>query len=119
MREIFTKLSAEQSQFALEEEEVFDLMKELASKQEDGKTITNMTNRELCDRLTEIYDERHGTVGREGTSKWEFASEYKKFGFKMRSILADLKRFFDVIEEGVTHKEKRRTYIWKGIESED
>jgi hypothetical protein len=119
IREIFTKLSAEQSQFALEEEEIFDLMKGLASKQQDGKTISDITNRELCERLTEIYDERHGTVGREGTSKWEFANEYKKFGFKMRSILADLKRFFDVIEEGVTHKEKRRTYIWKGIESED
>lgn len=118
IREIFTKLSAEQSQFALEEEEVFDLMKELASKQQDGKTITNMTNRELCDKLTEIYDGQHGTIGRERTSKWEFASEYKKFGFKMRSIMTDLKRFFDVIEEGVTHKEKRRTYIWKGIESE-
>lgn len=119
IRQIFTKLGAEQSQFALEEEEIFDLMKELASKQEDAKTISNITNRELCDRLTEIYDGQHGTVGRERTSKWEFASEYKKFGFKMRSIMTDLKRFFDVIEEGVTHKEKRRTYIWKGIESEE
>jgi len=118
IREIFTKLSAEQSQFALEEEEVFDLIKELAF-QNPERRIEDVTNRELCDRLTEIYDGQHGTVGRERGSKWEFASEYKKFGFKMRSILADLKRFFDVMEEGVTHKEKRRSYIWKGIEGEE
>ncbi|MGA2465710.1 MAG: hypothetical protein ABSH06_15330 [Thermodesulfobacteriota bacterium] len=115
IRDIFTKLNAEQSQFALEEEEIFELMKEFASKQQDGKTISDMTNRELCDQLTGVYDEQHGTVGREHRSEWEFANEYKKFGFKMRTILSDLKRFFDVKEQGVTHGQKRMTYIWKRI----
>jgi hypothetical protein len=31
--------------------------------------------------------------------------------------VTDLKRFFDVTDEGVTPKEKRRTFIWKGIEN--
>jgi transcription elongation factor Elf1 len=116
IREIFSKLSAEQSQFALEEEEIFDLMKELASKQCDGRTISDVTNQEFCDRLAEVYDERHGT-SRDGCSKWKYAKEYKKFGYKMRGIMSDLQRFFEVREEGVTHKQIRRTYVLKDVGS--
>ena len=119
MKAIFIKLGMEQSKFALEEDPLFELLKiwVLENPESAGKGITN---NDLCDRLTYVYDRIHETE-KSSQSKFKFKGEYRKFGVWLKNMRKNLEAYFDMEKDESSQIKGiyKWKWVWKGIENGD
>jgi hypothetical protein len=86
IKEIFRKISAEQSQFALEDNPLFILLYRWVQKNPNNR----VTNVQLCEALSEFAK----TTGQ----KFEFSGRGPAFAQRMSHLRPNLKEFFDITE---------------------
>ncbi|QLY25690.1 toprim domain-containing protein [Bdellovibrio sp. KM01] len=86
IEEIFKKISAEQSQFALEDNSLFIFLYRWVQKNPNNR----VTNVQLCEALSEFAK----TTGQ----KFEFSGRGPAFAQRMSHLRPNLKEFFDITE---------------------
>ena len=86
VEEIFKKISAEQSQFALEDNPLFILLYKWVQKNPDHK----VTNVRLCEELSDFAK----AMGQ----RFEFSDRGAAFAQRMSHLRPNLKEFFDITE---------------------
>jgi hypothetical protein len=86
MKNIFRKLTHEQSAFTLEGEPLFDLLSEWV----DTNSGTSVTNAELCQELSKVAEDRG--------ADFYFKGKERAFAQKMVRIRPNLEQFFEITE---------------------
>ena len=89
VKDIFAKLSREQSCFTLEGNPIFDLLCEWAQDNPERE----VTNADLCLELTELA-EKDG-------NRFVYSGKARSFAQRMKNLRANLAEFFEITERKV------------------